>query len=136
MSQFNDPTFGNPPPKKSSAMKWVIIVLLLLGGLVVVCCGGCMAMGWWGIGMAGQQVATEIKDTPPVQEHLGDNLKLSMNFTETANEQQKSGNDKVIVFDATGSKGNGTVIVTSGPGGQGTQSAVLRLPDGRELPLK
>jgi len=136
MSQFNDPTLGNPPPKKSSTVKWVIIGLVVLLVLVGICCGGCVAMGLFGVNMAGQQIASELQGTPGAQEHLGDNLKMSMNFTETANEQQRSGNKEVVVFDATGSKGSGKVIVTQGQGGQAINSAILRLPDGREVPLK
>jgi hypothetical protein len=138
MSQFNDPTFGNPPPaKKSSTMMWIIILLVVLLGLPLLCCGGCMALGMWGINMGSAQIASELQGTAPVQEHLGDNLTMKMNFTKTMEEQQKAGgNDDIVAFDATGSKGSGTVIVTTSKGGADTfESATLRLPDGREFPL-
>lgn len=139
MSQFNDPTLGGgaPPPKKSSAMMWIIILLVVLLGIPLLCCGGCMLLGMWGLNQGSAQIAAELQDAPAVQEHLGDNLKLSMNFTATAQEQQKAGNDKLVAFDATGSKGSGTIIVTTSQAGANTfESAVLRLPDGREFPLQ
>jgi hypothetical protein len=139
MSQFNDPAFGTPPPKKkSSAMMWVLIVLGSFMGLGLVCCGGCYFMGRAAINAGSAQIAKELENSPAVQEHLGANLKMSMNFVETANEQQKQGNDKIIVFDASGSKGSGKIIgVTSqGGGAQALESATLRMPNGQEHMVK
>ena len=136
MSQFNDPTFGNPPPKKSSTVKIVIIVLVVLLLIFGACCGGCVAMGWFGLNVASQQMATELKDEPAVKEHLGDNLELTTNFTAIVEEQKKTPEGKqVMVFDAKGTKGSGTIIVRPREGG-GLESATLRLPDGREIPIK
>lgn len=142
MSQFNDPTFGNPPPPpRSSGMKWVLIVLVVLGLLALVCCGGCAAFTYWGYTVgakqAGLEVAAQVEDDPAVQEHLGDNLELMMNLSSSTQEQQQRGR-QVLVFDATGSKGSGTIIVFPNPGGGpgSFESAILKLPDGKELPLE
>jgi hypothetical protein len=138
VSQFNEPAFGSaPPPKKSSAMMWILIILGISAGLVVVCCGGCTMLGMWGLNQGSAQIATELKDTPVVKEHLGDNLTMSMNFTATANEQQQKNDKDLVAFDASGSKGKGTIIVTTEQGGpNAVQSAKLRLPDGTEHVIK
>jgi hypothetical protein len=118
---------------------WIILLLGLILGVPLLCCGGCIGFGYWGLGMAGQQIAAEIKDHPAVQQHLGDNLTLTANFTATAQEQQKRGSDKWMAFDAKGSKGSGTVIVETPqqPGGaQGFQSVFLRTSTGEEVQVK
>jgi hypothetical protein len=142
MSQFQDPAFGAPPPKKkSSATMWIIIAILgVFVGLPLVCCGGCFLMGKAAINAGSAQIAKELENSPAIQEHLGANLTMSMNFIETANEQQKQGgNDKIIVFDASGSKGSGKIIGTTSQGGQQGQtleSATLRMPNGQEFKVK
>lgn len=137
MAQFNDPTFGNPaPPPRSSSMKWVIIVLVVLTLLGTVCCGGCVAIIYFGTQQLALQIASDIQDNPAVQEHLGDDVQLTMNLEASSTEQQQRGR-QVWVFDAEGSKGSGTVIVLPSRGGaKPYESAILRLPDGQELPLE
>jgi hypothetical protein len=137
--------YGAPPPKKSSSLWIVLLVVALVGtpvailiAIPLICCGGCMAIGSYGLKAAGQQIAAEIQNHPSVQEHLGGDLVLNVNFVATAAEQEKRGSDRYMVFDAQGSKGSGQVIVETqqGPGTETFRSAVLRIPDGREFQIK
>jgi hypothetical protein len=91
-------------------MKIAIIVIVVLLGLTLVGCLCCGGLGYFGIQAAGQQVVDLVQDDPQVQEQLGGITSSSMNIMATAEEQQDTGEQNVIVFDVTGPKGSGQLI--------------------------
>ncbi|MBI1899688.1 MAG: hypothetical protein HYS13_01070 [Planctomycetia bacterium] len=136
--QFGFPP-AEPPPKKS--WKGCIITILVVGGVLL---GGCCLAGWlgwgWIKGKMGEVVAEQVKDSPVIQEHIGEIESCDYDVTETARvteEAQKQG-EKVaqkMVFDVKGSKGSGKLIVdVEAIGAQpDPDTAKLKLPDGRTL---
>jgi hypothetical protein len=130
-----------PPPRKSNWWVW------LLGGcgcsavLLVLCCGG---FSYWGFskatGVIGDQLKKEVADNADVKENLGEIQSISMNLMETA-EEKKNRNDTSnwMVFDATGSEGDGKFIAEMPPGGQGGSpfgKIELRTEDGKTIQIK
>lgn len=150
MSSFNPPpggvspyaAGGSPPPKKSSALKIILIVVGVLGGASVLCCGAFGLLTWWGFNQAQAVIATEIQknleSNATVQAELGTIQELKLNFMETGQEGQKSGENNVLVFDAKGDKGSGKLIVRfrNSPGdGVDIVWAKLRKADGSEVDI-
>jgi len=140
MSQgYSDPQgFGPPPPQKSSNTKWIFIILALVLGLPLLCCGGCIVLGMFGMSAGAREIANQVQNTQPVQQHIGTINSASMNLMATADEQQKQNDQDLAVIDIKGDKGNGILIIhTASPGSNRPfDSATLRLPDGQEFPLQ
>lgn len=122
--ETNDPFDNNsgdspaPQPQSGSGKKiaWIIGIIggvLLLG--VLVCCGAGYFFFNWALNQAGEIVIAELKDNPVVVEHLGGidsvetNLPLSGVETEKAKQDDPAA--QRIVFDATGPKGTGQLVV-------------------------
>lgn len=119
-----------PPQRKSNVWLWVLGIVGVLGLLVILgCCGSVFFAYQFGAGMIGEQVKSELRGNPVVQEHIGDIESAEMNLTATAQETQDQPGGESIVFDLEGSKGSAKVAIQQGPGGEIT-SAVLIMPDG------
>jgi len=122
-----------PPAKKTP---WGMIIGGVLGATLLLslcCCGGCFYVVNKGIGMQADMVKAEFSTHPKVKEHLGELQTVTTNFTKTG----ELGENEVIVFDASGSKGDGELIVKPNNNQPGEYSmARLRLPNGDEIDLK
>jgi len=119
----------------------------LLGGcgcsavLLVLCCGGLTYFGVAkGLGAAGELLKKEVADNADVKENLGEINSISMNLMQTAEEKQKrNDNSNWIVFDASGTEGDGKFIAEMPPGGQGGSpfgKIELRTEDGKTIQIK
>jgi hypothetical protein len=106
--------------------------------LLILCCG---VAGWLGFSQGlPALLRPEIANNADVKEHLGDITSLKVNLESTADEQKaREGANNVMVFDAAGTKGNGTFITEMPSGGQGGgpfSKIELRLPDGTTTQIK
>lgn len=139
MSQFNDPA----PPKKKSILPIVLIVLGIVVVLPTICCGVIGYMMYSGVnkamGAAAEQMVSELKGSPAMQEHIGEVQSAQMNIMESTRRieaAKKAGNDDpLFIVDVQGTKGKGKVILRNIQGNS-YDSAVLELPDGQTFPLK
>ena len=130
-----------PPPKKSKAWIWI---LGILGGGGILVCGCCGGGTYWayslGMNMITEQTRQEVQGHAAIQEHIGTIESASPDLMAGANETQKKGGqpgESHLVIHLKGNKGSGDVIgrMPQG-GGQRLTEKVLRLPDGKELPLE
>jgi hypothetical protein len=132
-------------PKKSNVLMYV---LLGIGAVVVIGCCGCAGMMMFGgnafmqagMNLVGEQIKPSLQADPVVQEHIGDIKKISMNFTASTQEAQRSqqaGEPQRMVFDVEGTKGKGQIIGTNmEQGGQPRlKNAELRMSTGETYPL-
>jgi hypothetical protein len=133
-----------PPPRKSNWWVW------LLGGcgcsaiLLVLCCGG---LAYFGATKGGQMLGKvlegplreQVADNADVKEHLGEIESLTADFMASGQEQKARGGGNWLVMDAEGSKGNGTFIVETVPGAQGSDAfkhIELRTEEGKTFQIK
>ena len=134
----NPGSFGQAPPKKKSKLG---LILGIIGGVGVVicllCCGGGYLLFNAGMNVIGDQVKTQVQGHPAIQEHIGTIETSSMDFPASLKESEKhggGGNNRFVVH-IKGSKGSGDIVGKQRPGQQSLSEKVLRLPDGKELPL-
>ncbi|HMC10636.1 MAG TPA: hypothetical protein VKH44_05080 [Pirellulaceae bacterium] len=132
--------FGQaPPPKKSNPILWILGIVGGLGVLgALCCCGGSYFLFNTSMNVIANQTKAEIQGHPAVQEHIGTIESASADFTAAIEETQRrgdTGGDSHMVIHIKGSKGKGDVIGKIPQGGQRMVDQVLRLPDGKELPL-
>jgi hypothetical protein len=78
-------------------------------------------------------VAQQVQDDPAIQEHVGDIQETNLNMMATGELAEETGEQGVMVFDVTGSKGSGTIRARVE--GQDVTQATLVLPDGQEFEL-
>lgn len=134
-------TYGQaPPPKKSNALFWILGIVGGIGILAGVCCcgGGYFAFST-GMNMMAEQTKAEVQGHPVIQEHIGTIETATSDFAAAITESQKKGDtggESHMIIHVKGSKGTGDIIgkMPQG-GGQRLTEKILRLPDGRELPL-
>ncbi|MFO0906132.1 MAG: hypothetical protein U0939_24205 [Pirellulales bacterium] len=130
--------YGAPPPAPSSsgssALKWIlgILAVALIGGLAL-CCGGPMALVYVGKQSLGPQMLPQVQANAKIREHLGEVHSCEWDFTATANDEGA----ETMVYNLQGSKGTGVLIAETESTDDGEQmvSGILRLPDGREIPV-
>jgi hypothetical protein len=127
-------------PKKSG--RWVIAVVVgLVGGgalAAVLCCG---ALGYFGFGLASfgmgvvaEQVKTDLRGNPVIEEHLGTITSIEVDWTASA---AAEGEDE-FVFDVEGPKGKGRLRVVTVTIDQNTEDVVsgtLELSSGETYDL-
>jgi hypothetical protein len=138
----NPGSFGQaPPPKKSKAWLWI---LGIVGGGGILVCGCCGGFGFWAYNLGMTQIVDQtkqkIQNNPAVQEHIGTiesaEPDLMAGAEETQKKQGRPGESQLVIH-IKGSKGSGDVIGrVPKQGGQPLTEAVLRLPDGKEIPLE
>jgi hypothetical protein len=125
------PSDASAPRKGSKVWIWVLAtlgVLALLGALV--CCGGGYFAFQAGQSMLADAFKEQLQDTEVIRQHIGDIESMSLNLSATG--EAAGGTGGTLVFDISGSKGSGQVLVQQAPGGDGTgiASAELVLSDG------
>ena len=124
---------SQPPRKKSSAGKIILILGGIGGVLLLVCCGGFALLGMFGLNVVGDVVKKDIQNVPEIQEHIGEISKCSFNIMATSNLAEETGEQGVMVFDLSGSKGSGTL--TARVVGESVTDATLELPTGEKIEL-
>ena len=130
-----------PPAKSGSGIKIVLIVFGIIMLLGLLACGGLAALTYFGFskGMeaAGEEFRKQLSGNPAIEAEIGELQTMTMRIMETAERtEQAGGGEPVIVFDAVGSNGTGKILVTPVQGGGNKiSSAVLELPDGRQVPI-
>ncbi|MEW4451485.1 hypothetical protein AB1L30_02260 [Bremerella sp. JC817] len=121
------------------AQKVVLIVLAAVGGLALVGCLSCGGLAWFGWSAGMEAIATEVRskygDNPAIQEHIGEIEGFSMNFTKSQQAREEYGNDDVLLFDISGPKGSGEMIIERQRGTKGFSGAILRTENGEEFDL-
>lgn len=140
MSNWQSNLGSNPSPyaspynsqPKSSSKLWLWI-LLGIGGLAgLCCCGGFLSLAMFGLNIATEEVADELRDNPKFREHIGELQTLNIDWTKSTAQDDA----EVYVYDAKGNKGSGVVTVkhiTDDDGNEKIIKASLRLPDGRQV---
>ncbi len=138
----NPGSFGQaPPPKKSKAWIWILGILGGAGILACGCCGGGIYWAYsFGMSVITEQTRQEVQGRPEVQEHIGTiesaTPDLMAGVEETKTKGGRSGESHLVIH-IKGNKGAGDVIgKMPQQGGQRLTETVLRLPDGKELPLE
>lgn len=125
------------PDKPSHSNRWTCLILVLgIGGLSVLllCCGGGVGLVWFGLNVVSTEIEEQLRDNPKLKEHVGVVESFTFDFTRTAALNKPD----AMVFHVKGSIKEGDVTVvadTDGEGHQVVRSAVLRLPDGTDIPL-
>ncbi len=139
MSQFNEANFGNPPPKKKTPVMMIVIILLVvLVVLPAICCGVVAYFGASGVNSlmaaGAREIVKSLEHSPVMEEHIGEVTKVDVSLTEIAQHAQKTGEERVMIINVEGSKGNGKLFLRGMQGNQFEQ-ATLELPDGRSFPI-
>jgi len=140
MSQAPNNPFDNPPEheqqRQSGSNTW-LWVLGILGGLflltALICCGaiyfGSQRIG----GFIAETAVEEFRDDPVIQEHIGEITSSNVNFGEAIKQASEEGDSGSMVFDVSGDKGSGKIIIRTD--NQNQNSAVLQMDDGTEYDL-
>ena len=130
------PPEQNPKKSNKGCLIAVLVVILLA---VLVCCGGGFAVYYVGVGEWSNQVRITVEDNPVITEHIGDVESLEFNLLATAEagqEAEQSGDSTPIVFEISGSKGEGQLLLMPNTtGGSEFSSGTLVLSDGSRLPI-
>lgn len=119
--------FPSPPPAAAKPQRkiwpWALggcLVLLLLGALAV------GAMLWFGVKQIGGQVQQTVTAIPGVSENFGVISDAGMDLGAMGT------TPGAMVFNITGEKGTGTLVVQIDPQTRAFQSATLTLPSGEK----
>jgi hypothetical protein len=137
-SPFSDPGppassyYGPPPtPRKSSAALWW--GLGIGGAVLLLACGGtCTGLLMFGMNIAEEEIAAQLRDEPKFREHIGELQSLDMDLIASGAEDD----DEVFVYKVRGSKGSGKVTIHEGEDDDGNttvEKATLRLSDGTQV---
>ncbi len=133
---YNDPHDAprQAPRSGSRTLLWVLGILAALAVIgVVACCG----FGYFGFQFIGSQLANQLRpqlqSSPEIVEHIGEIETMTLN----PQAMQQADHSGKMVFDLTGTKGNGQVVVDPEEFGDRSvdEGLVLILPDGRRIPL-
>ena len=111
---------------RSSITTLIVIVVAVFVGIYV----GCFTTA---PRAASERVLHEIENNPLILEHLGSIEEIDLDVTATSSEP----NDDMLVFELTGARSIGRLIVQVGidGDGEGIRWGLLRLPNGEKLPL-
>lgn len=118
-------------------MRLVLLVLGIVFGLFALGALACCGVGYYGVTVfqseLSKQFRQQIEDSPEIAEHIGQIESLQMRFIDSA----ASGDDDEMIFDISGSKGSGQVMVdvSAASSSQPEGAFVLVLDDGTRLPL-
>ncbi|WP_397572947.1 hypothetical protein [Silanimonas sp.] len=121
-----------PPPaapeKKRKLWPWFLggcLTLIVLGGLAVA------AMFYFGakaVSAGGKEIVAQV---PAVQEHFGAVTDAGMDFGAMMEASQAG--RSVMIFNITGEKGEGCLVIETDQATQAFKSATLTLPSGETL---
>lgn len=106
---FGSPS-GPPPKKGMSVMMILLIVFGILGGGALVCCGGCGALMYFGVGVAEEQFADQLRNNPKLKDNIGEIESFKFNYT-----APHESSIEIIMFDVKGTKGSGLVTIRKTP---------------------
>lgn len=122
--------------KPAGSGRGTCLAIVLGGGalmVLLICCGGGGGLIWFGLNIVTAEIEDQLRDNERLKEHVGVVESFSLDFSRSA-----AKNDDSMVFQVKGSLGSGSVTVvadTDAEGHQVVRSAVLRLPDGKDVPL-
>ncbi len=126
------PPFGQEPRKSSTAWLWV---LGGIGGVLLLCCGGgVVGVAIFGMNIAAEEVAAQVRDNPKFREHIGELQSLDVDWVATSAEND----DETFVYQAQGDKGSGVLTVkeeTDEEWNSIVVEASLRLKDGTRVQI-
>jgi hypothetical protein len=121
-----------PPPaapeKKRKLWPWFLggcLTLIVLGGLAVA------AMFYFGakaVSAGGKEIVSQV---PAVEEHFGAVTDAGMDFGAMMEASQAG--QSVMIFNITGEKGEGRLVIETDPATQAFKSATLNLPSGETV---
>ncbi|WP_397608624.1 hypothetical protein [Silanimonas sp.] len=121
-----------PPPaapeKKRKLWPWFLggcLTLLVVGGLAIA------AMFYFGakaVSAGGKEIVSQV---PAVQEHFGAVTEAGMDFGAMMEASQAG--QSVMIFNITGEKGEGRLVIETDQATQAFKSATLTLPSGETL---
>ena len=128
--------FGQPAQKSSHTWLWVLGIIggvFLLGGML--CCG-LMFYAWnQTSALVATEAVKEFADDPTFVEKIGTVQSAEMNLGEAMTESTKEDAVSAMVFDISGDKGSGKIVLrTNDQTGQTT--AKLILSNGQEYDLE
>jgi hypothetical protein len=129
----------------------VVLVLVLVIGLPILAvavvflgCCGLFGLGMYSVSqLPAEMVKQQYANDPVIQQHIGEIQSATLNFADTAAEQQKQQPGQgapaatVMVIDVRGTKGSGQIVGHQEPGnppGKFFTKATLRTSQG-EFPL-
>ena len=123
------PPPANDPPKRK-LWPWFLggcLVLILLG------VGAVVGLGYFGMKAVGSATQEMVASVPVVQEHFGavTDAGMDMGAMMEAGQAGKS----VVVFNITGEKGEGRLVIETDQTTQEFKSATLTLPSGEAVEL-
>ena len=123
------PPPANDPPKRK-LWPWFLggcLVLILLG------VGAVVGLGYFGMKAMGSATQEMVGSIPVVQEHFGavTGAGMDMGAMMEAGQTGKS----VVVFNITGEKGDGRLVIETDQATQEFKSATLTLPSGESIEL-
>lgn len=128
--------FGQPAQKSSNTWLWVLGIIggvFLVGAMV--CCG-LMFYAWnQTSGLIAAAALEEFADDPAIVENIGTIQSSDMNLGEAVNESSKDEAVSAMVFDVTGDKGSGKIILRTNNRTQ-EMTAKLVMDDGQEFDLE
>jgi len=124
-----------PPPSANDKPKRKLWPWFLGGCLVLILVGvaAVAGLGYFGLKAAGSATKDIVASVPAVQEHFGTVTDAGMDFGAMM-EAGKTG-QSVVIFNITGEKGEGRIVVETDQATQQFKSATLTLPNGESLEL-
>ena len=132
---YNDPNFPHRQPARSGnrTLFWVLGIIhaiVLVGALA--CCG----VGYYSFQFIGSQLANQLRpqlqNSPEFVEHIGEIQTMTLN----PQAMQQADHSGKMVFDVSGTQGNGQIVVDPEQFGSqaADESVILILPDCRRAP--
>lgn len=122
----------NHPHGKVS--KVVLFILAGIGGMSLLGCLSCGGLVWFGWGAAIEAIASEVRtrygDSPAIQENIGEIEHFNVNFEKTQQVREEYGNNDMMLFDISGPKGSGELIIERHPGSEGFEGVILKTDKG------
>jgi len=131
---YNDPSFGQAvKPSSNRTLYWIlgIVSAVTIGGAIV-CCGGGYFLILFTTSELAKQFRGPVQNSPEVVEHIGEieDMTLSFQAMQAAGEQGK------LVFEVTGTKSSGQVVVDTSKMEDDPENAYeLVLADGTRIPM-
>ena len=127
-----------PPEQPKKSNKGCLIAVIVLIALFVLICGCCGFGVYFTMAQLESTIQLEVASDPAITEHIGEIESVDFDLGGTmrvAQEAEQAGDTTPLVFEVTGSQGEGTLLVMTDGSESGFESATLVLPDGTRIPL-